>query len=428
MQRRATILLTLIMVLIMAAPTLATDLDFNGKPYQPAQGLYLEGGISRVTPDVIANTLGCDVSVDGDLITIVENDNVVQMAMGSTEAAVNGAPRMMPRAPQVIDGEIYIPLRFMFESVGATVGWDGQTGTVIIEYNETRDGMTVEEVMAKSSAIMNQAGRYKMTGDMEIEMDMTAKATGEEDQTMKMNMDSEIEAWTQTEPMLMYIKQQTGMNAPASPTPEPQTVTMEMLFNEDGMFMTMPEAGWLKMDLEGLNMEELLKQSMTQDPTAVMEQIKEMGMSLTFANDKQKEGKDYWVLNASMGSDIFKSEYFNDFIQQMPALDNDIDMNIQTLLEGMELDFGYSVWIDQETFYNDYMDLAGKMKYSMDIPATEQSSVGTMEMIMAMQGTYTMSDYGVEFSVPEVKDVRDYEEYLNEQMNALQPEPSQPNN
>ncbi len=400
MQRKATILLTLIMVLIMAVPTLAADLDLNGKPYQPAQELYLEGGISRVTPADIVNILGCNVSVDGDSITIVENDNVIQMTMGSTAAIVNGEGQTMPRAPEIIADQTYLPLRFVLESVGAIVGWEGQTSTVTIEYNETREGMTAEEIMAKSSTIMNQTGRYKMTAD------------------------------TQNEPLLMYLKQKTVMNAPESPTPEPQTVTMEMVFNEDGMFMNMPETGWLKMDLEDLNMEELMKQSMSQDPTAVMEQIKEMGMSLTFANDQQKEGKDYWILNATMGGDLFKNDYFNNIMQQMPALENDEDMDMQKLLEGMELDFVYTVWVDQATFYNDYMELVGKMKYSMDIPATEQSPASNMELIMAMQGNCTMSDYGLEFTVPEVKDARDYEEYLTEQMAQLEqqvlvPEPVQ---
>lgn len=271
--------------------------------------------------------------------------------------------------------------------------------------------------MAKSSAIMTEAGRYKMAADMQIDMDMTAKTAGEEDQTMKINMDSNVEAWFQIEPMLMYLKQTSVVKAPASPAPEPQTVKMEMLFNGDGVFMNMPEIGWLKMNLEGLDLEALMKQSMTQDPTAAMKQIKEMGLALTFANDRQKDGKDYWVLNAVMGGDLFKSDYFKNIMQQMPALDKDVDM--QKILEGMDLDFVYSVWIDKATFYNDYMDLAGKIKLNMDIPATAQSPAAVVDMAMAMQGTYTMSDYGLKFTVPEVKDARDYEEFLAEQMKQL---------
>jgi len=186
--------------------------------------------------------------------------------------------------------------------------------------------------------------------------------------------------------------------------------------------MNMPETGWLKMNLEGLNLEELMKQSMTQDPVAAMKQIKEMGIALTFANDQQKDGKEYWVLNGVMGGDIFKSDYFKGIMQQIPSMDQDVDM--QKILEGMELDFVYSVWIDKATFYNDYMDLAGNIKFNMDIPATAQSPAAAIDMAMAMQGTYTMSDYGLAFTVPEVKDARDYEDFLAEQMQQLNPAPS----
>lgn len=417
MKRKATILLTLIMVLIMATPTWAANLELNGKAYQPAQAANIESGVTRVTPDVIINILGCDATVDGNSITITEGDHIIQMTMGSPTAVVNGETQTMPLAPEVIDGKTYLPLRSVLEAAGAAVAWDGDTGTIAITYNETRDGMTAEEVMAKSSAAMKQAGRYKMAVDMQSDIDMTAKMTGEEEETMKMNMDSDIEAWLQLDPMLMYMKQTMVMNAPASPTPEPQPVTMEMLFNQDGFFMTMPKAGWLKMDLEGLNMEELMKQSMTQDPTAAMEQIREMGIAFTFANDQQKNGKDYWVLHAVMGGDLFKTDYFKQITKQIPSLDRDV--NIQKILEGTDLDFVYSVWIDKATFHNDYMDLNGKMKLNMDLPATEKNPAGTMHMTTAMQAAYTMSDYGLKFTVPEVKNARDYKEYLAEQMNEL---------
>jgi hypothetical protein len=42
-----------------------------------------------------------------------------------------------------------------------------------------------------------------------------------------------------------------------------------------------------------------------------------------------------------------------------------------------------------------------------------------MDMAMTMQGTYTMSDYGRVFTVPVVKDARDYESFLAEQMKQI---------
>ena len=69
---------------------------------------------------------------------------------------------------------------------------------------------------------------------------------------------------------------------------------------------------------------------------------------------QEKEGRKYWVLNSAMGDDIFKSDYFKQVSQQLSAIGQDIDL--QKMLEAMELDFYYSVWIDKETLYSDYMD------------------------------------------------------------------------
>mgnify|MGYP001177783480 CR=1 FL=1 len=415
MRHKISIFLSIVMVLLMAAPALAAvNLDVNGRAYEPANETYLENGITTVTLDVIANTVGCDVTYEGNNIKIVENDNVLQMTLGSTTALLNGAEKTMPKAPEVINGKTYIPLRFVFESLGAKVDWQGQSNTVAVTYNETRDGLTAEEMMAKSTAVMNEVGRYKMVVNMQNIIDATVKETGKDPENMKMNMDADIEAWIQMDPIVMYLKQKATMDAPEAPNPAPQAIETEMLMNQDGIFMTMPEIGWVKMDLQGLDFEELMKQSMTQDPATAMQQIKDMGMSLSFANDQEKNGKQYWVLNCTMGGDIFKSDYFKQISQQIPTLEPGM-ADIQKMLEEMDLDFTYSVWIDKETFYNDYMNLAGTMKFNMDIPATEVSPGGSMDMAMDMKASYTMSDYGLEFSTPDVTNARDFEEVMAEQ-------------
>lgn len=420
MKRKTSILLSLIMVLVMATPAFAAvNLDFNGKSYQPASEPYLEGGVTRVTPDFLINTLGCDVTVAGEIINIVENDNVVQMTLGSTAASVNGVAKTMLRAPEVIEGKTYIPLRFVYESLGGAVEWDGQTETVAIAYNEMRDGMTADELMGKSSAVVTKAGRYKMAADVQSDIDMTVRESAKDEQTMKMKMDSKIEAWLQAEPLIMYMKQKAAIDMPSAPSPAPQAIDTEMVLNQDGMFMTMPDIGWVKMDLEGLDIQALMKQSMAQDPATAMQQVKDMGMCLSFANDQVKNDKQYWVLNGTMGGDIFKSDYFKQFSQQIPAMEQDVDM--QKLLQDMDLDLVYAIWIDKETFYNDYMDMTGNMKLNMDMPASQESQGGSMAMAMDMTASYTMSDYGKEFSIPEIKDARSMQEVTAEQMAVPEP-------
>lgn len=414
MKRKFSIILSLVLVMAMATPVFAAvNLDVNGRAYQPSSELYLENGYTLAPLDVIINTLGCHAAIDGDQITLQENNQTLAMTVGNTAAVLNGDSKLMPMAPRVISGQTYVPLRFVFEALGASISWNGQTNTASITYNETRQGMTADELMAKASAKMIEAGRYKMLVDMQSAIDMTASETGQEAQNIKMDMDGNIEAWVQMDPVVMYMKQKTTIDAPAAPTPGPQAVEVEMLMNQDGIFMTMPEIGWVKMNMEGLNIQDLMKQSMTQDPATAMQQMKDLGMSVSFAEDQEKNGKKYWVINAVMGGDIFKSDYFKQLSQQMPALAPEMDL--QKLFDNMDLDFVYDMWIDQNTFYTDFMNLNGKMKFKMDIPAVQESTGGSMDMAMDLKANYSISEYGKAFTTPEVKDARDFEQVLAEQ-------------
>ena len=414
MKRKISIILSLILVMALATPVFAAvDLDVNGRDYMPSSELYLENGVTLVPLNVISDVLGCEASV-GEDIKLEENNNVLKMKVGKTEALVNEVSQTMPMAPRMIAGKVYVPLRFVLESLGAQVGWDGETNRVSIIYTETRNGMTAEEIMAKSSVAMTEANQYKMQGDMQTTVKVNADLSDDEALNMSMDMKGTAEAWMQMEPVVMYMKQNMTVDVPDAPTPGAQTMETEMVLNEDGIFMTMPEVGWVNMDLGGLDLEALMKQSMTQDPTAAMQQMRDMGMIVSFGQDQVKDGKKYYVINAVMGSDTLNNEYYDQLTQQMSALGLDVDL--QQMLENMDIDMVYEMWLDQETLYTDYMDMSGDIKFAINLPATEETPAGTMNMAMTLQAFFTMSDYGQEFTVPDVTGARDFEEVLAEQV------------
>jgi uncharacterized cupredoxin-like copper-binding protein len=332
-----------------------------------------------------------------------ENQDCLKMTVGSTTAYFNGQEKQMPRAPQYIEGQVYVPVSFVCGSFGASVAWNDAQQTISISYTETRDGMTVEELMAKASQKMVDANRYKMTLDMDMVMDMTAQPTGGNPENVKMQMDSKIDCWVQTNPTLIYMKQNATVNVPGSPLGGLQNVQTEMVLNDSGMYMTMPQLGWVKMNLPGVNMQELMKQSMTQDAASVLQQMKDMGMSISFANDQEKNGQKYWVIDAAMGGDIFKSDYFKQFSKTL-AIPQTGDM--QKLFDGMDLNLSYSMWINQKTLYTDFMDLQGNIKMNMDIPDTTQP--GHIAMDANIKGSYTMSYFGLAFQVPDVSKAVDF--------------------
>lgn len=416
MKKKISIILSLILVMALATPVFAAiSLDVNGRAYEPSSEFFLENGVTLVPINVIANALGCEVTTEADQVTYQESGNSVQMNIDSTTAVVNGTNQIMPMAPRMINGQAYVPLRFVLESFGAQVGWNGEANAVSVTYNDTRNDMTAAELMAKASVAMAEANQSKMLVDMQAAVKVKADVPEGESLDMNMDMNGTMEAWTQMDPFVMYMKQNMAIDVPGAPVPGAQTVQTEMVMNQDGMFMTMPEIGWVKMDLEGLDMEELMKQSMTQDPATVMQQMKDMGMTFSFDQDQEKNGKKYWVIKATMDGDVLNSDYFKQFTQQVPGLQQDFDL--EQLLKNMDFDLTYDMWVEQETFYTDYMNLSGDIRFVMDLPADPDGTAsGPMEMAMTINAAYAMSDYGQEFALPDIENARDFEEVMAEQI------------
>ncbi|MGE5381512.1 MAG: copper amine oxidase N-terminal domain-containing protein [Methylocystaceae bacterium] len=389
---------------LVLLPTLsasaAVSLNINDRSYQALNSPIMQDDRVSTTLDVLIDTIGCDISVQDKTITLKENQNTLIMNLGSKTALYNGLELTMPFPPQMFGDQIYVPVRFVYETLGATVNWEEKTNTVKIDYNETRNGMTAEDIVLKSSDKAKQAGRYKMFTNAKYDINMTMQESGKNPETIKATSDSEITAWYQIQPILMYIKQKAVVTTAGVEAAGPETVETETLLNENGMYIKMPETGWVKMDLPGINLQTLMKQSMNQDPATAMQQMKDTGMSLALANDQEKNGSKYWVIDSKMGSEFFKSDYFKQMMGQMKGTAGEMDM--QQMFEAIEMDMSYSSWINQETMDNNYLLLKAKIKMPVNIPSTPDNAAGKMDMDMGIIADYAISDYGKPFTVPDI--------------------------
>ncbi|MEG6617374.1 copper amine oxidase N-terminal domain-containing protein [Peptococcaceae bacterium 1198_IL3148] len=84
-----------------------------------------------------------------------EAGNSVVMNLGSTLYTVNGATKVMDVAPQVIDGRTFTPVRYVAESIGATVAYDEATKTATLTKGET----VVEFVLGSKTYTVNGAAQ-----------------------------------------------------------------------------------------------------------------------------------------------------------------------------------------------------------------------------------------------------------------------------
>jgi len=98
----------------------------------PAQ---IINGRSMMPIRFVAENLGATVGWNGETKTvIIENESTkIELPVGKTTCTLNGETVELDVPAQIVDGRTLMPIRFIAENLGATVGWNGETKTVIIE-------------------------------------------------------------------------------------------------------------------------------------------------------------------------------------------------------------------------------------------------------------------------------------------------------
>ncbi|WLR50075.1 copper amine oxidase N-terminal domain-containing protein [Bacillus tianshenii] len=101
----------------------------NGVYQDYDQPAVVKDGRTLVPLRPVFEALGATVQFDAATETIVatKKNRTVELTVGSTYAEVNNSATYLDAAAQVIDGRTMVPLRFVSEAMGATVKWeDGQ--------------------------------------------------------------------------------------------------------------------------------------------------------------------------------------------------------------------------------------------------------------------------------------------------------------
>ncbi len=82
----------------------------------------------------IFEALGAEVEWDADTktITAMKDDMVVFATIGSTKMYVDGDTKIMDVAPMIINNRTLVPARFVAEAFGCEVDWDGENNIVRI--------------------------------------------------------------------------------------------------------------------------------------------------------------------------------------------------------------------------------------------------------------------------------------------------------
>ena len=84
----------------------------------------------------ISEAFGADVQWDEltRSVTVKLNDKEIKLQIGNNQASVNGEIVSLDQPPVIENNRTMVPIRFISESLGAKVDWDGETKTITIIY------------------------------------------------------------------------------------------------------------------------------------------------------------------------------------------------------------------------------------------------------------------------------------------------------
>jgi hypothetical protein len=133
MKRLAAILLTLGFAAVPAAATAqSVTVIVNGQPMQFPQPPIERAGRVFVPLRGIFEQLGASVVYSNGQINATGRGRTVSLVIGSTHATVDGQPQVLDVAPFIVGATTFVPLRFISQALGAAVDWNNATSTVTI--------------------------------------------------------------------------------------------------------------------------------------------------------------------------------------------------------------------------------------------------------------------------------------------------------
>jgi uncharacterized secreted protein with C-terminal beta-propeller domain len=136
------ILLTLTLILCFTVTAFAQDLikvyvDNERVDFDVAP--FVENGRALIPLRGVFEKLGARVDWNKNLLEVVikDNNNEIEMILGKDKVMVNGIIKDIDVPTKMINSRTFAPLRFAVENLGHTVRWEESTNSVYITKNDT---------------------------------------------------------------------------------------------------------------------------------------------------------------------------------------------------------------------------------------------------------------------------------------------------
>lgn len=160
------IIIYFIIAMLFATPALASESQIG-----PYVGTMVEEEMFIPLRGILQE-FGYQVNWDATQKTAVlkNKDQHIQLTVNNKTALVNGSTVAVDSSPVIEDGQVYIPLRFVGQAIGADVNWNNQTQTAIVKYSDKSASVFVnnQEKIKKYSRTFNVNNRNISVNVVEI--------------------------------------------------------------------------------------------------------------------------------------------------------------------------------------------------------------------------------------------------------------------
>ncbi len=120
-------------VFVTAPASAQVTVDVNGSAVNFASAPIIQDGRVFVPLRGVFEQLGANVDYSNGTINATGSDGrTVALHIGSTQATINGQPETLDVAPFIISSSTFVPLRFISQALGASVNWDNADHVVSI--------------------------------------------------------------------------------------------------------------------------------------------------------------------------------------------------------------------------------------------------------------------------------------------------------
>jgi hypothetical protein len=116
---------------LAASAQVAVTVDGNEADFSPPP--TIQAGRVFVPLRGVFERLGASVVYSNGTINATGHGRTISLQIGSTQATIDGQPQSLDVAPYIVGASTYVPLRFISQALGASVQWDENDRMVSIE-------------------------------------------------------------------------------------------------------------------------------------------------------------------------------------------------------------------------------------------------------------------------------------------------------